>query len=286
MDTHRNCQLQLRSLVCLASSHWDEWAESLDACGVKCYTAVAAHGPEASSVWRWEIDMEIERASSASVTHSPRPEIVCLPVGMLQANCYLVACPETRQTIIVDPGAEPEHILRAVSEAGMTVIAIVHTHGHFDHISATEAVLEGLHQPLPIVAHPEDAFLYTAESRGMGRAYGYDMPARCLPPDMTMMAGDILHVGTLRLSVRHTPGHTPGSVSLVCGEVCAFSGDTLFRRGIGRTDLAGGDEDAIYESILTQLYSLPADMQVYPGHGPGTTIGEEARENPFVQTKS
>lgn len=230
--------------------------------------------------------MKLVRDTTGEVMDMPPPEIAVIPVGALQANCYLVTCPETRETIIIDPGADAAAIARHIREHDLPVSAIVHTHGHFDHINATEAVLEELGQSGPVIAHAADAFLYAGEARAAGAMFGYLAPPRLMIPDLTMEAGDALEVGALRLAVRHTPGHTPGSVSLVCGNWCVFSGDTLFRRGIGRTDLAGGDEDAIYESILTHLYTLPVDMQVYPGHGPGTTIGEEATDNPFVQANA
>ncbi|MGH2514898.1 MAG: MBL fold metallo-hydrolase, partial [Ktedonobacterales bacterium] len=123
------------------------------------------------------------------------------------------------------------------------------------------------------------------EARAMGAPFGYAVPETLTLPDVALGDGAVLTVGELRLRVIATPGHTPGSISLICGAHCVLSGDTLFRRGIGRTDLPGGDEDAIYESILTRLYTLAPDLVVYPGHGPATSIGEERRENPFVQAR-
>ncbi len=162
----------------------------------------------------------------------------------------------------------------------------MHTHGHFDHISATESVIGGLPERVPVAAHPADRYLYEPVARAMGRLYGYAPPETPLMPDVTLSDGDEVRVGELRLRVVHTPGHTPGSVSLVCAPYCVFSGDTLFHRGIGRTDLPGGDEDAIYESILTRLYVLPGDLTVYAGHGPSTSIIDERRANPFVQAEA
>jgi glyoxylase-like metal-dependent hydrolase (beta-lactamase superfamily II) len=159
---------------------------------------------------------------------------------------------------------------------------VLHTHGHFDHIGATEAVLAGLGAPVPLAAHPADRYLYDAEQRAMGAHFGYALPDTMALPDVALTDDGTVEVGDLRLRVVHTPGHTPGSISLVCGDIC-LSGDTLFRRGIGRTDLLGGDEEAIYESILTRLYPLPPETRVFPGHGPTTTIGEERRANPFVR---
>lgn len=220
-------------------------------------------------------------------------------VGALAANCYLVACPQTRAAMVVDPGAEAERILARIRERGVTVVKILHTHGHFDHISATEALLAGLDELVPVLAHPADGYLYTQEARRWGEQFGYPLPESLTLPDSTITDGMLVEVGTLKLRVIATPGHTPGSISLLYEPGDAedasadaeearegawlLSGDTLFRRGIGRTDLPGGDEDAIYESILTRLYPLPAELLVLPGHGGATTIGEERRMNPFVR---
>lgn len=211
------------------------------------------------------------------------PRIEVIPTGAIQANCYLVTCPATGSTMILDPGAEAERILDDVRQRSLVVVSIVHTHGHFDHISATEAVLAGLERSVPVCAHLADLYLYEREARAMGAPFGYAAPETLATPDVPLADGDELAVGELRLRVIATPGHTPGSISLLCDAHCVFSGDTLFRRGIGRTDLPGGDEDALYESVLTRLYPLEPALAVYPGHGPGTTIGEERRANPFVQ---
>jgi len=220
-------------------------------------------------------------------------------VGELAANCYLVVCPRTQAAMVVDPGDEAERILARIRERGVTVAKILHTHGHFDHISATEALLAELDAPVPVLAHPADGYLYSREARRWGEQFGYPLPESLSLPDSTITDGMLVEVGTLRLRVIATPGHTPGSICLFyepqdAGDASAgaeraregawlLSGDTLFRRGIGRTDLPGGDEDAIYESILTRLYPLPAELLVLPGHGGATTIGEERRMNPFVR---
>jgi hydroxyacylglutathione hydrolase len=218
----------------------------------------------------------------SDTSHIANPVVSILPNGALQANCYIVMCPTTHEAMVVDPGAEPERILAAVREMGARVTRIVHTHGHFDHIGATEALLAGLSAPVPVFAHPADAYLYTPEARAMGASMGYLAPEHLVTPDADLHDGDEVPVGTLRFAVIATPGHTPGGVCLRSGNLL-LSGDTLFRRGIGRTDLPGGDEEAIYESILTRLYPLPPDTRVLPGHGPATTIGEERQSNPFVQ---
>jgi glyoxylase-like metal-dependent hydrolase (beta-lactamase superfamily II) len=217
-----------------------------------------------------------------SVGDSP-PHIEALPVGALAANCYLVLCPRTRRCLVLDPGAEPERILARLRALQAEMVFILHTHGHFDHIGATEAVLAGLPAPVPVLAHPADAYLYEPAARGMGAVFGYPLPKQPLQPDGELQDGEVVTAGDVSLRVVATPGHSPGSISLVCGDTNVFSGDTLFRRGIGRTDLPGGDEEAIYASIARRLYPLPPAMIVYPGHGPATTIGEEQHGNPFVQ---
>jgi glyoxylase-like metal-dependent hydrolase (beta-lactamase superfamily II) len=225
-------------------------------------------------------DSQQNEKGGAAASH---PLIECIPNGLLAANCYIVACPRTRQAALVDPGAEPQRILHQVESLGVTVAIVVHTHGHFDHIGATETVLAGLPARVPLAAHPADAYLYQPQMRQLGIAFGYPLPEMQLEPDLELVEGGKVEVGDLRLHVLHTPGHTPGSVSLWCAPWWILTGDTLFRRGIGRTDLPGGDEDAIYDSIATRLYPLPSDLVVYPGHGDPTTIGEERQSNPFVR---
>lgn len=228
----------------------------------------------------------MEPAEQAGVGDGATDPIVeRIAVGTLEANCYLVTCPQTRETLVIDPGAEPERILSRLRERDLRVVSIVHTHGHFDHISGTEAVQAALPAPVPIAASPRDAYLYTLRERTVGVHYGYPLPERPLTPDTDVRHGDEVRAGSIALRVIETPGHTPGSLSLAYAHQLVFSGDTLFRRGIGRIDLSGADEDAIYDSILTRLYTLPATVVVYPGHGDATTIGQERRDNPFVRAE-
>jgi glyoxylase-like metal-dependent hydrolase (beta-lactamase superfamily II) len=206
-----------------------------------------------------------------------------LEVGRLAANCYLVACPTTRAAVIVDPGDDAPAILALTAQLGVRVSTVLHTHGHFDHISATEAVLARLPERVPLGAHLGDAFLYGAEAAVLATSFGYPPVAERVMPDLSLDDGVVVRCGTLTLRVIHTPGHTPGSIALLLEPWCLLAGDTLFRRGIGRTDLPGGDEEAIYTSITRRLYALAPELTVYPGHGPPTTIGEERRLNPFVR---
>jgi hydroxyacylglutathione hydrolase len=211
------------------------------------------------------------------------PRVSVLPLGELAANCYIIACPATDDAVIVDPGDDAPAILNRARELGVRITHVLHTHGHFDHISATEGVLAGLPERVPLGAHPADAYLYTAEVAALAATFGYPTAPERAMPDLALEDDAIVRVGTLALRVAHTPGHTPGSVALICEPWLVLAGDTLFRRGIGRTDLDGGDEEAIYISIMTRLYPLAPDLTVFPGHGPPTTIGEERQLNPFVR---
>lgn len=224
-----------------------------------------------------------ERAATSATTEGAGPRVEVVPVGALAANCYLLMCRETHEAAVIDPGAEAGRVLDLVRAQSARVTRVIHTHGHFDHISGTEELLAGLPGPVAVAAHSNDLYLYAREMRAAGAPYGYALPDEIGVPDEDLVDGQELAIGTLRVRVVHTPGHTPGGVSLVVAPWCLFSGDTLFRRGVGRTDLRGGDEDALYTSIETRLYPLDSELVVYPGHGPPTTIGEERRMNPFVK---
>lgn len=201
-----------------------------------------------------------------------------LVVGPLQCNCYIVGDPETSEAIVIDPGDDADRLAASLAERNLTVTAIVATHAHFDHIVAAERLraLTGA----PFYLHAEDKPLlgWMQES---GRLFlGMDLPA---PPEVDTEAreGDRLAAGSVALEVVHTPGHSPGSISLI-GEGAVFSGDTLFAGSIGRTDLPGGDTQALLDAVKDKLFRLDDELPVYPGHGPVTTLGQERETNPFV----
>lgn len=205
-----------------------------------------------------------------------------IPVGMLQCNCYIVGDPETRQAIVIDPGDQPDDILAALERHELTVVALVATHAHFDHVLGADALRERTGAPFSL--HPDDLPLLEAmQDRGL-RFMGVELPP---PPavDSHHRAGDEIVAGAVRLGVVHTPGHSPGSVSLVAEGEAIFSGDTLFAGSIGRTDLPGGDPDGELASIRERLFPL-GDLPVYPGHGPETSIEREKVDNPFVGMRS
>lgn len=206
------------------------------------------------------------------------PIVACITVGAFQENCYLYACPETREAVIIDPGDEAENILNTIQELHLVPKYIINTHGHIDHICAIDAISDVYSVPLAI--HPADVFMYTDERAA--QRFGRTAPLVRRKPDILLQEGDVLTFGTLSLSVLHTPGHTPGGICLVSEPYCVFSGDTLFNRSIGRTDLEGGNYEQIVSSIREKLYTLDDELVVFPGHGTPTTIIEEKHENPFV----
>ena len=206
------------------------------------------------------------------------PKVVCITVGMFQENCYLYACPETLEAVIIDPGDEAERIIQQIQQYEFIPKYIINTHGHIDHICAIDAV--SAVYPVPLAIHPDDVSMYTDES--IARMFNRPAPLVKRKPDILLNEGDTISFGTLTLEVLHTPGHTRGGICLVSRPYCVFTGDTLFNRGIGRTDFEGGSYEQIEKSIREKLYTLEDDLVVLPGHGQPTTIGEEKYENPFV----
>jgi hydroxyacylglutathione hydrolase len=199
------------------------------------------------------------------------------PVGPISANCVLVWDVEQGTGVVVDPGDEPSRISQRVAALGFKVTALLQTHAHFDHLGAAKA-LQDLWQ-CPVFLHPEDAYLLESLDMQTGLFGMKSIPA---PSTTGLHAGDLHH----GLRTLHTPGHTPGSCCFL-GEFeqgpVVFSGDTLFQGGVGRTDLWGGHWDQLESSIRRELYTLDDRTLVVPGHGPMTTIGEEAENNSFVQ---
>jgi glyoxylase-like metal-dependent hydrolase (beta-lactamase superfamily II) len=198
-------------------------------------------------------------------------------VGPLQCNCHILADEASKEVVVVDPGDDADEILRRLK--GYTVRALLHTHCHFDHMTATRKVAE--ETGAEILIHKSDKALYDS------LAAQYDLfrmgrrPDDPLPVKRFLKEGDRIEFGKHSLKVLHTPGHTQGSCCFHL-EGLLLSGDTLFCRSIGRTDLPGGDAEQEAESIRTKLYTLDPETVVFPGHGPQTKIEEERAENPFV----
>ena len=200
-------------------------------------------------------------------------------VGPLQCNCYIVGDRAAGEAIIIDPGDDADAIAGSLAEQQLRGTAIVATHAHFDHIVAAGRLRELTGAPFYLHKADNPILDWMQES---GRMFlGIELPP---PPDVDRDAseGEVLTAGTARLEVLHTPGHSPGSISLVA-DTAIFSGDTLFAGSIGRTDLPGGDTQALLDAVRKKLYLLEDDLPVYPGHGPSTTLGREKVYNPFVR---
>ncbi|MEW6243910.1 MAG: MBL fold metallo-hydrolase [Bacillota bacterium] len=200
-----------------------------------------------------------------------------LPVGPLQCNCYVVKCEKTGEAMVIDPGASAPRILDALKEAGAACVRVVLTHAHADHIGAVREIRTRL--SVPVYIHEADAGMLTDAARNLSLFSG--MAVRPGAPDGLLKDEDAFSVGELSFQVYHTPGHTPGGICIY-GHGVVFTGDTLFAGSIGRTDLPGGSYTTLIRSIKDKLMRLPADVVVYPGHGPESTVGDEKRYNPFV----
>ncbi|MBS1120242.1 MAG: fold metallo-hydrolase [Deltaproteobacteria bacterium] len=205
------------------------------------------------------------------------------PAGQFQCNCTILACGDTKDAVIIDPGGEVERIAEIVAQYDLSVTSIIHTHAHLDHIYCTRDVKEA--HGGTVCLHQGDGFLYDGFAMQAGM-FGWQVRPT-VPVERWIVDGDRVQLGHQTLEVIHTPGHTPGSVCFEVSDGDAgrllFAGDTLFRRSIGRTDLPGGDSATLTRSIRERLYTRDLDTVVIPGHGPSTVLGDEARGNPFVR---
>jgi len=202
-----------------------------------------------------------------------------LEVGLLAANCYLVACSETGKGVVIDPGGSAGDILREMKKINMEAEAIINTHGHYDHIGANAKIKEAT--GAPILLCEKDIKVYQNPA-GKGLSIFVKTPPL---PDKYISEGDVISFGNQQLKVLETPGHSPGGISLLAEQdpPLIFTGDTLFNFSIGRTDLPGGSFEGIIRSIKEKIMVLPDEAIVYSGHGPASTVGQERAANPFLQ---
>jgi hydroxyacylglutathione hydrolase len=202
------------------------------------------------------------------------PVIKSFVVGPLETNCYVVSDPSTREACIIDPGADPDAIKDYIRKNGLDLKFIINTHGHGDHIAANGQF------KVPIYIHRLDGDFLTDTRLNLSGMFMFGLTS---PKASRLLEdGETLALGNLALEIIHTPGHSPGSISVKVGGA-VFTGDALFAGGIGRTDFAYGDTDLLMRSITEKLFALSDNARIYPGHGPQSTIGEEKRSNPFFR---
>lgn len=203
-------------------------------------------------------------------------------VGILDTNCYVVSCPKTKNTLVIDPGfdkeTEAEKIIEEINRNKLHVKYIINTHGHPDHTSGNSTMKEAT--GAPILIHEDDAALLGEHAMFAAWGVTTDSPAA----DQLLHDGDIIQTGEISLKVLHTPGHSPGSMCLLSeDDDVIFTGDTLFAGSIGRTDLPASSTEAMARSLKNKLMPLPDRLKIYSGHGPTSTMGTEKRSNPFLQ---
>jgi len=201
--------------------------------------------------------------------------IIRIPVGPLQTNCYIVY--DGNSSLVIDPGDEPDIILDEIKKNSLSVDYIIITHAHFDHIGAVPEIKEAT--SAKIALHPDELILYESAPE-QATLWGFELPA--MPsPDIFIEDGSKIEIGSMTLRVMHTPGHSPGGISLY-GDGFVFTGDTLFAGSVGRTDFFGGSIERLKESFR-RLLSLPPETIIYPGHGESSKIGIERKENLFSE---
>lgn len=207
-------------------------------------------------------------------------QIETLVVGPIETNCYVLSDPDSKEAIVIDAGDEAAYILNYINEQGLQVKYILNTHGHYDHTQANDAIREKTGAPLGI--HVDDAELLAVPEKVSGRMMIKANP--CKAPELLLHNGDMISFGKYELQVIYTPGHTKGGCCFYeANEKVCFTGDTLFKGTIGRTDLYGGNYGVLTNSVRERLSVVADDVTVYPGHGEESTMAFERRTNPYLK---
>lgn len=209
-------------------------------------------------------------------------ELLCLTLGPVETNAYILGDTATGDAILIDPVDEADTLIDAATDAGLTISLIVATHTHFDHILASGPLKEKTGAPF-VVHHEAVPFLHGLPEQGR-RYFGTPFPPAAEPDRLIVDDSEWIELGALRLQPLYTPGHAPGHIALYMpSHRLVFSGDALFAGSVGRWDLPGGNQHVLLGSIVSKLLPLGDDVRVLPGHGEPTTIGIERRENPYLQ---